>query len=214
MGELRRLARFRLGELVLAAVTAVGVVVLGVLAGIGVAVVFSLLDLIRRIAHPHDAVQGYVPGVAGMHDVADFDGATQVEGLVVYRYDAPLFFANSTDFLDRALGTVAAAPGPVRWVLLNLEAAVEIDLTAVDTLAELRDTLTQGGVVLALARVKRETLDALDEAGVLDAVGRDRVFATLPTAVAAYAADFEAALGRRPAGLGNGDARGNGLAPR
>ena len=201
VGELRRIARFRRSELALVVITAVGVVGLGVLAGIGLAVGLSLLDLIRRIAQPQAAVTGFVPGMAGMHDVTDYPGTRQVEGLVVYRYDAPLFFANSTDFVTRALAAVDASSTPVRWFVLNAEANIEVDLTAVDALEELRASLADRGVVLALARVKLETRELLDEAGFTDEVGPHLIFATLPTAVAAYAADFEQALGRRPAGL-------------
>lgn len=141
VGELRRIARFRKSELVLTLVTAVAVVWFGVLTGIGLAIVLSLLDLIRRIAHPHDGVLGYVPGLAGMHDVADYANARQVPGLLVYRYDSPLFFANSADFMTRALRAVDVASTPVEWFCLNAEANVEVDLTAVDTLVELRARL-------------------------------------------------------------------------
>ncbi|HHU40250.1 MAG TPA: sulfate permease [Propionibacterium sp.] len=196
--ELVRIARFRRSELVLATVTAVGVVGLGVLSGIGVAVVVSLLDLIRRIATPHDAVLGYQDGLAGMHDVDDYPEATQVEGLVVYRYDAPLFFVNSNDYLTRALAAVDAAAGPVRWMLLNLETAVEIDLTAADALVELQSALAERGITLALSRVKWKTREFLANAGLLQVIESDHVFPTLPTAVAAYEADFVAEHGRPP----------------
>lgn len=201
IAEIRRIAEFRVSELALVLVTAVGVVWLGVLAGIGLAVGLSLLDLIRRIADPHDGILGYVPGVAGMHDVADWPVTTRIEGLLVYRYDAPLFFANASNFVERCLAAADATPPPLRWVLLNAEANIEVDLTAVDALEDLRQALKDRGVVLALARVKQETRDQLREAGFVDAVGTDRIYETLPTAVAAYAAWFEAEVGRPPLGL-------------
>jgi SulP family sulfate permease len=199
--ELRRLARFRLSELVLALVTLAAVLATGLLYGIAIAVGLSLLDLIRRIAHPHDGVLGYVPGVAGMHDVEDYPQAVQVPGLVVYRYDSPLFFANADDFLTRALAAVRAADPPPRWFLLNAEANIEVDLTAVDTLERLRRTLAEDGIVFAMARVKWEIREQLAAAGFLDAVGEDRVFATLPTAVQAFAEWHQREFGQRPPGI-------------
>ena len=192
LAELRRIAAFRLSELVLALVTMAAVLVVGLLNGIAIAVALSLLDLIRRIAHPHDGVLGYVPGLAGMHDIDDYPDAAQVPGLVVYRYDSPLFFANADDFLTRALAGVDRAPAPPQWFLLNAEANVEIDLTALDALEQLRATLTERGIVFAMARVKMELRDQLNVGGFLDRVGADRIFPTLPTAVAAFTAWCEA----------------------
>jgi len=192
LAELRRIAAFRLSELVLALITMAAVLVAGLLNGIAIAVALSLLDLIRRIAHPHDGVLGYVPGLAGMHDIDDYPDAAQVPGLVVYRYDSPLFFANADDFLTRALAGVDRAPAPPQWYLLNAEANVEIDLTALDALEQLRATLTERGIVFAMARVKMELRDQLNVGGFLDRVGADRIFPTLPTAVAAFTAWCEA----------------------
>ena len=104
--EFKRLARFRHSELMLALATTVAVLVLGVLYGVLAAVVISILDLLRRVARPHDAILGFVPGVAGMHDVDDYPEASPEPGLLVYRYDAPLFFANAEDFRSRALAAV------------------------------------------------------------------------------------------------------------
>ena len=86
-----------------------------------------MLDLLHRLARPHDGVLGYVPGIAGMHDVDDYPDARPVPGLLVYRYDAPLCFANAENFRSRALAAVDAGPEPPRWFLLNAEANVEID---------------------------------------------------------------------------------------
>lgn len=99
--EFVRIAHYRRTELTIALATALGVLVLGVLEGVLVAVSLSLVDVFRRVARPHDAVEGLVPDVAGMHDVDDYDDATPVPGLLVYRYDAPLFFANAENFLAR-----------------------------------------------------------------------------------------------------------------
>lgn len=184
--EFRRLARFRRSEFVLALTTVVAVTVFGVLYGVLAAVALSILDLLRRLARGHDSVQGFVPGLAGMHDVDDYPQATVIPGLLVYRYDAPLCFANADDFRRRALAAVEEAPGPVHWFVLNAEANVEVDLTALDALESLRSELARRGIVFAMARVKQDLRAALEAAGMLEKIGRDRLFMTLPTAVAAY----------------------------
>ncbi|MEV6099948.1 SulP family inorganic anion transporter [Nocardia sp. NPDC051981] len=186
--EFRRLARFRRSELVLALSTALAVLAVGVLYGILIAVGLSILDLLRRVARAHDAIQGFVTGLAGMHDIDDYPEATTVPGLVVYRYDAPLCFANAEDFRRRALAAVdtAAAAVLVRWFVLNAEANVEVDLTALDAVDQLRAELASRGVVFAMARVKKDLRAALDAAGLTARIGADRMFPTLPTALAAY----------------------------
>lgn len=202
--ELRRIARFRRSELVLTVITAGSVVAFGVLVGIGLAITLSILDLVRRISNPHDGVLGYVPGVAGMHDIDDYPTATQVPGLIVYRYDSPLFFANSENFLHRATRAVDDATQPVYWFLLNAEANVEVDLTAVDTLTELCQHLQARGVTFTMARVKQEIREQFARAGFVDLVGDQYIFATLPTAVAAYAAWYRERFGELPPGLPKG----------
>ncbi|GAB3766935.1 SulP family sulfate permease [Nocardioides ginsengisegetis] len=186
--ELVRFARFRRSELVLALATTLAVLVVGVLDGILVAIALSVLDLLHRVARPHDAVEGYAPGVAGMHDVADYPDARRVPGLLVYRYDSPLFFANAEDFHRRALAAVDANETPVEWFVLNTEAIVEVDITAVDVLENLRAELERRGIVMALARVKQDLRGDLLPTGLLDRIGEDHVFPTLPTAVAAFEA--------------------------
>jgi MFS superfamily sulfate permease-like transporter len=182
----RRLARFRRSELLLAVAALGGVLVLDVLWGVLLAVGLSVAEMLHRVARPHDAVQGFVPGLAGMHDVDDYPEATTEPGLVVYRYDSPLFFANAHDFRRRALAAIASQAQPVRWFVLNVEANVEVDSTALDAVEELRAELARRGIVFALARVKQDLAVALDAYGLTAAVGADRIFPTLPTAVDAY----------------------------
>ncbi|MFF8537842.1 SulP family inorganic anion transporter [Streptomyces sp. NPDC015532] len=182
----RRLAGFRLRELLLALGCLVGVLALDILYGVLVAVGLSVAELLSRVARPHDAVQGLVPGLAGMHDVDDFPEARVIPGLLVYRYDSPLFFANAEDFRRSALVAVAEQEVPVRWFVLNAEANVEVDITALDSLDELRRELGQRGVEFAMARVKQDLRDDLDAYGLSASVGEERMFPTLPTAVAAY----------------------------
>ena len=207
--ELRRIAGFRRSELVLALLTLAAVLATGLLVGVGIAIALSLLDLIRRIVHPHDGVLGFVPGLAGMHDVDDYPHSTLIPGLLVYRYDSPLFFANAEDFRARALANVDRTSPPVRWFVLNAEANVEVDLTAVDALEELRQALSDRGIVFALARVKSEVRAELEATGLVERIGADRLFATLPTAVAAYQEWRRQADGTpEPPAVADGTARG------
>jgi SulP family sulfate permease len=186
----RRLAAFRRSELLLALASLAGVLVFGILYGVLLAVGLSVAEMLSRVARPHDAIQGIVPGLAGMHDVDDYPQARMIPGLVVYRYDSPLFFANAEDFRRRALAAVdeaAAREGrPVAWFVLNAESNVEVDITALDAVEAVRRELTSRGIVFAMARVKQDLLDELEAFGLADAVGRDRIFPTLPTAVEAY----------------------------
>ncbi|UUN25644.1 SulP family inorganic anion transporter [Streptomyces sp. FIT100] len=182
----RRLAAFRRSEFLLALGTLVGVLSLDILYGVLVAVGLSVTEMLARVARPHDAIQGLVPGLAGMHDVDDYPEARTVPGLVVYRYDSPLFFANAQNFRRRATAAVDDHPGPVAWFVLNAEANVEVDITALDAVEALRRDLERRGIVFALARVKQDLRDELDAFGLTAAVGPDRMFPTLPTAVAAY----------------------------
>ena len=184
--QLRRLARFRRSELGLALAAAAGVLLFDVLVGILIAVGLSIVDLLARIARPHDAVLGKVPGLAGLHDVDDYPAAETTPGLVVYRYDAPLCFANADDFRRRALAAVDSAAGPVRWFVLNAEAVIEIDVTASDALEDLSEELTRRDVVFAMARVKQELREQLARGGLLARIGEDRIFPTLPTALEGF----------------------------
>ena len=182
----RRLAAFRRSELLIALAAFAGVLLFDILYGVLLAVGLSVAEMLYRVARPHDAVQGFVPGLAGMHDIDDYPQATTVPGLLVYRYDSPLFFANAEDFRRRALAAVENQREPVVWFVLNVEANVEVDSTGLDALEDLRAELVDRGVAFALARVKQDLLAALDAYGLTAAIGPDRVFPTLPTAVAAY----------------------------
>ncbi|ANE07909.1 sulfate transporter [Corynebacterium glutamicum] len=201
IAEIKRIARFRKSELVITAATAASVVASGVLAGIGVAVALSILDLIRRITRPYADVLGYTPGMAGMHSLEDYPESTAVEGLVVFRYDSPLFFANADDFSKRAIEAVDEATQPVHWFLLNAEANTEVDLTAVDAMEALRKTLEERGIRFAMARVKQDLRRSLEPAGFIESVGEEYIFATLPTAVKGYSVEFRDRFGNYPEGV-------------
>jgi SulP family sulfate permease len=193
LSELARLARFRRTELILAVTALVGTITFGILAGVGIAIALSMLEMIHRLARPHEGVLGRVPGLAGMHDVDDYPDAQCLPGLIVYRYDAPLFFANIGDLRRRALLAVgqenAADPKhPVRWFVLNVEANVEIDITAADGLRDLHSDLAKQSVRLGLARVKNDLRIALERANLVELIGADMMFPTLPVMEQEYLA--------------------------
>jgi len=186
LGEFERMRRFKRSEFQLALITTAGVLLTDILTGVALAVALSVIDLFARLMRPHDAVMGQVPQLAGLHDVSDWEGATTIPGLLIYRYDAPLCFANAEHFLRRALAAVEQEPIRPQWFVLNAEAIVEIDITAAVALLELQATLANQGVVFAFARVKQDLYQQLSRAGVVAQVGADHFFPTLPTAVAAF----------------------------
>ena len=186
IAEIRRIFAFRMSEAVIMAAAFIGVVAFDLLVGIGVAVALSFADLLRRIARPHDAVLGIVPNLAGLHDIEDYPDATTIPGLVLYRYDAPLCFANVADFRRRLLKAIDDEVTPVEWVVLNMEANVEIDLSATDMLERLRSQLEERGIVMAMARVKQDLEVYLRRTGLDERIGTDHIFPTLPTALEAF----------------------------
>jgi MFS superfamily sulfate permease-like transporter len=121
----RRLVAFRRGELVIALAALAGVLATGILDGVLIAVAVSVAELVARVARPHDAILGLVPGLAGRHDIDDYPQAKTIPGLVVYRHDAPLFFANART--SAAALAAARCHEPPRWLVLNVEANVEVD---------------------------------------------------------------------------------------
>lgn len=184
--EFRRLWSFRRREFALAVGAAASVLAFDILYGVIAAIVLSILELLTRVARPHAAVLGQAPGVAGWHDVDDYPGAEQVPGLLVYRYDSPLFFANADDFRRRVEAAVDSLQPRPRWLLLNMEANVEVDITGLDALDRICRHCDDEGVVVALVRVKHDVLEDLRRHGVADRIGEDRVYPTLPTAVQGY----------------------------
>ena len=133
--------------------------------------------------------------------MSPFQTGRQVPGLLVYRYDSPLFFANAENFKRRALASIERAEQPVEWFLLNAEANNEVDITALDALEELRETLADRGIVFAMARVKHELHTLLDAIGFVEKVGEEHIYATLPTAVADYADYYTRKHGAPPSGI-------------
>jgi high affinity sulfate transporter 1 len=186
VGELRRLAAFRSTELGLALAALGGVLLFDVLAGILFAIALSVADLFLRVARPPAAILGRVPGIAGLHNIADYPDAMQIPGLLVFRYDAPLCFANAADFRSRALAAIDEQPVKVQWFLLNAEAIVELDTTAVEVLGQLARDLAARNVVFAMARVKQDLRAQMVRGELLEVIDEERFYPTLPVAVEAY----------------------------
>ncbi|MDJ0532921.1 MAG: solute carrier family 26 protein [Xenococcaceae cyanobacterium MO_207.B15] len=186
VSEFIRLYRFRRSEFILAVVTTIAVLMTDILVGVGIAVSLSVIELFSRVARPHDAVLGTVPNLAGLHDIEDWEGATTIPGLVIYRYDAPLCFANAENFRRRSLLAIEAETNPVEWFVLNMEANVEIDITAIDMLFELREELAAKNITFAMARVKQDLYLELERAGFLKHISTQQIYPTLSNAIAAF----------------------------
>jgi MFS superfamily sulfate permease-like transporter len=186
VAEFRRLWSFRRREFLLAIAATAGVLLFNILYGVLAAVAISVVELLTRVARPHSAVLGRSEEVAGWHDLDDYPSASQIPGLVIFRYDSPLFFANAEDFYDRCRAAIETSDPPARWFVVNMEAITEVDITGLDALDEVRAYCESAGIVPALDHVKREVLLMLDRHGVGERIGHDRMFPTHPTAVAAY----------------------------
>lgn len=185
--EWRALARFRWTEVAIAAACAASVVLFGILPGVIIAIALSITEFMARLARPHDGVLGFVPNIEGMHDVDDHAVTQTIPGLVVFRYDAPLFFLNAYDFFYKV--TDAVEPD-TKVVILNMEANVELDATALNVMAELNDTLAEDGVDLWLARVKNDVRTPMQAHGVASVIHENRMYPDLPVAVEAYRRDY------------------------
>jgi len=193
---LRRLWRQRRSELGLALVAFLAVILFGALPGIAAAVGLSLLDFIRRAWRPHDAVLGRVANYKGYHDVGRHPDARLVPGLVLYRWDAPLFFANADLFRERAIQTVERAPRPVRWLALAAEPITDVDTTAADMLEAMITELARRGVELHFAELKGHVKDRLQAYGIYGRLGPERFHPTIGRTVKDYLAASRSCLAR------------------
>ncbi len=188
IGGAVRLLRVRRSEFVLAVVAFGGVVTLGVLRGIGIAVALSLVAFVLNAWRPHTAELGRIEGRKGYHDLARHPDARHIPGLVLARFDAPLFFANASTFSDFVRGLVEGATVPVRWVVLAAEPITDIDTSAADELVALDGELAQRRVRLVFAEMKGPVKDRLARYGLDVRFGPDRFYPTIGTAVADYVA--------------------------
>ncbi len=184
--DLRRLWRIQRWEFWLSIVCFVGVAVLGAIPGIGLAIVLAVIEFLWDGWRPHSAVLGRAEGVRGYHDVTRYPDARLVPGLVLFRWDAPLFFANAEFFQERALDAVATAPTPTRRLVVAAEPVTSVDVTSADMLGELEETLNKTGVDLCFAALKDPVKDKLRRFELFQRFGKERFFSTLGEAVDDY----------------------------
>jgi len=189
--DLIRIYRIQRWEFWLSMVCFAGVAVFGAIPGIALAIVIAVLEFLWDGWRPHSAILGRVDGVQGYHDITRYPAASMLPGLVMLRWDAPLFFANAELFSNRARDAVANAPFPVRWLVVEAEPVTSVDVTAADALCELDDQLQGANVQLYFAEMKDPVKDKLRR---FQLFGRfeHRFFATIEEAVNAYLAAFPA----------------------
>ncbi|MFO0827640.1 MAG: SulP family inorganic anion transporter [Phycisphaerales bacterium] len=181
-----RLYRLRRGEFALSLICTAGVIVLGNLQGIFIAVGIALLAFVWRAWHPYDAVLGRVDGLKGYHDIARHPDARRIPGLVLFRWDAPLFFANAEIFHEHVRRAIDDAPTPTKWVVVAAEPVTDIDTTAADMLVTLDRELHARGMDLCFAEMKGPVKDHLRRYGLFTHLGEENFFRTVGQAVDRY----------------------------
>ncbi len=184
--DLIRIFRIQRWEFWLSITCFAGVAVFGAIPGIGIAIVIAVIEFLWDGWRPHSAILGRVKGVKGYHDVSRYPRARQIPGLALFRWDAPLFFANAEFFKDRALAAVAQAPSPTRWLVIAAEPVTSIDVTSADALDELNESLKSSGITLCFAELKDPVKDKFKRFGLFDVFGAKNFFPTVGGAVSAY----------------------------
>jgi high affinity sulfate transporter 1 len=184
--DLIRIFRIQRWEFWLSIVCLVGVAVLGAIPGIGLAIALAVIEFLWDGWRPHSAVLGRADGVKGYHDITRYPDARRIPGLVLFRWDAPLFFANAELFKERVLDAVAKSPTPVRRVVVAAEPVTSVDVTAADVLAELDEALHKAGIELCFAELKDPVKDKLKRFGLFAQFGEGSFFPTIGAAVNSY----------------------------
>jgi high affinity sulfate transporter 1 len=184
--DLRRIYRIQRWEFWLSITCTVGVAVFGAIPGIGLAIGLAIIEFLWDGWRPYSAVLGRIEQVEGYHDITRHADARRVPGLVLFRWDAPLFFANAELFHERVLDAVAASPTPVKWLVVAAEPVTSVDVTSADMLLELDDALHAAGIVLCFAEMKGPVKDKLKRFGLFTRLGKENFFPTLGSAVSAY----------------------------
>ncbi|MDI3393555.1 sulfate permease [Pseudomonas sp. V98_8] len=184
--DLRRIYRIQRWEFWLSIACTIGVAVFGAIEGIALAIVIAVIEFLWDGWRPYSAVLGQAEGVKGYHDIQRYPNAHLIPGLVLFRWDAPLFFANAELFNERVLNAVAASPTPVRWLVVAAEPVTSVDVTSADMLAELDDTLHAAGIKLCVAEMKDPVKDKLKRFGLFARFGESAFFPTVGDAVDNY----------------------------
>jgi high affinity sulfate transporter 1 len=184
--DLRRIFRIQRWEFWLSVVCFLGVAVVGVIPGIGLAIVIAVIEFLWDGWRPHYAVLGRVNGIRGYHDIKRYPDARLIPGLVLFRWDAPLFFANAELFHQRVLEAVASSPTPARRIIVAAEPVTSIDVTSADMLAELEQTMRASRIELRFAEMKDPVKDKLKRFELLERFGAANFHPTIGDAVDAY----------------------------
>ena len=193
--DLIRIFRIQRWEFWLSIVCLVGVAVFGAIPGIGIAIGIAVIEFLWDGWRPHSAVLGRAEGVRGYHDITRYPDARQIPGLVLFRWDAPLFFANAELFKERVLEEASKAPAPVRWFVVAAEPVTSVDVTASDIIAELDQALHASAVRLCFAELKDPVKDQLRKFGLYSRLGEENFFPTVEAAVDGYRMTGHAASG-------------------
>jgi high affinity sulfate transporter 1 len=187
--DLKRIFRIQRWEFWLSVACFVGVAALGVIPGIGIAIAISVIEFLWDGWRPHFAVLGRVEGIRGYHDTKRYPEARLVPGLVLFRWDAPLFFANAELFQQRVLDALSSSPTAVRRIVVTAEPVTSIDVTSADMLAELEQVLRENGTELRFAEMKDPVKDKLKRFELSDRFGT--FYPTIGAAVDAYLKDYD-----------------------
>lgn len=190
VADLRRIYRMQRWEFWLSMLCLAGVAVFGALPGIGLAIAIAVMEFLWDGWRPYSAVLGRVDNVKGYHDISRYPESRQIPGLLLFRWDAPLFFANAELFRDRVMMAVESSPTQVNWIVVGAEPVTSIDVTSADTLDELDHTLAKAGIRLCIAEMKDPVKDKLKRFGLFSQFGEERFFATLGEAVNRYLQAF------------------------
>jgi len=183
--DLIRIFHIQRWEFWLSVVCFAGVAVLGAIPGIGLAVAIAIIEFLWDGWRPHSAVLGRADGVKGYHDITRYPDARQIPGLVLFRWDAPLFFANAELFKERVL-EAAANSRSVHWLVVAAEPVTSVDVTAADSVAELDKALQEAGIELCFAELKDPVKDKLKRFGLFAQIGESYFFPTIGAAVSSY----------------------------
>jgi high affinity sulfate transporter 1 len=188
--DLRRIFRIQRWEFWLSIACFAGVAMLGVIPGIGLAIVLAVIEFLWDGWRPHHAVLGRVDGIRGYHDIGRYPEARLIPGLVLFRWDAPLFFANAELFHQSVVEAIAQSPTPVRRIVVSAEPVTSIDVTSADVLAELAQSLRDSGIELRFAEMKDPVKDKLKRFELFDSLGAASFYPTLGAAVDAYLDEY------------------------
>jgi high affinity sulfate transporter 1 len=186
VADLRRIYRIQQWEFWLSMACFAGVAVFGAVPGIVLAIVLAVIEFLWDGWRPHSAVLGRVEHLAGFHDISRHPNARLLPGLVLFRWDAPLFFANAEFFQNSVLAAIARAPAPVRWLVVTAEPVTSVDVTAADALSELDDTLRAAGIEMHFAEMKDPVKEKMKRFGLMTRFGERPFFATIEEAVTAF----------------------------